>query len=132
MNKEKKNLIVFGYGLAVILGLISLHVWRDHGWHLAHTILFPCIAALILITTIRYPLLKPLYKQWMKGAHFIGSVITGAILSVLFYVVFGIAGIILRLIKKDLLDKRIDKSVDSYWINREQVAFKRSDYTRQF
>jgi len=132
MDKEKKQLIVFGYGLAVILAIISFHVWRHHGWHIVHVLIFPCIVGLILVTAINYKALKPLYAQWMKVAHLIGSVITGILLSILFYLVFGIAGIVLRLLGKDLLDRKVDHNARSYWINRERVEFNRTDYTRQF
>lgn len=132
MDKEKKNLVVFGYGLAVILGFISFKIWHDHGWGIMHIVLFAGILALVLVTMLRYRSLKPFYTQWMKGAHFIGNVITGIILSVLFYFVFGIAGIVLRLLKKDLLDQKLDYAVDSYWIKKEQIDFDQSHYTRQF
>ena len=132
MDNEKKQLVVFGYGLAVILSLISVHLWRHHGWHIAHVILFPFIITLIFLTAVRYSLLRPFYRQWMRGAHFIGSLITGVILSLLFYLVFGVAGIILRLLRKDPLDQRIDRAVNSYWTSKDQVAFDKNDYTRQF
>jgi len=132
MDQEKKQLVIFGYGLAVILSLISVHLWRHHGWHSAHVILFPCVITLILLTAGRYSILRPFYRQWMRGAHFIGSIITGVVLSLLFYLVFGVAGVILRLIRKDLLDQRIDRAIDSYWINKDQAAFDKNDYTRQF
>ena len=132
MKNEKKQLIVFGYGLAIILGLIAFHIWRHHSWQLAHVILFPCIIALILVMAMQYTLLEPLYKQWMRVAHLIGSVITAILLSVLFYLIFGIAGIILRLLRKDLLDQRIDHAASSYWINKDQIDFNKDHYTRQF
>lgn len=132
MNNEKKNLVVFGYGLAVILGFISFKIWHDYGWAVAHIVLFVCISALVIVTALRYKLLKPLYVQWMKVAHFIGNIITSLILSVLFYFVFGIIGIILRLLKKDLLGQRMDYAADSYWIKKEQIDFDQSHYTRQF
>jgi len=88
MNNEKKNLVVFGYGLAVILGFVSFKIWHDHGLVIMHLVLFICISALVIITALRYKSLKPFYTQWMKGAHFIGNVITTLVLSFLFYFVF--------------------------------------------
>jgi len=132
MDKEKKNLIVFGYGLAVILGFFSFKIWHDHGWVAVHIILLACISVLVAITLLRYKLLKSFYTQWMKGAHFIGNIITCLVLSILFYFVFGIVGIILRLLKKDLLDQRMNYAADSYWIKKEQIDFNQSHYTRQF
>ena len=132
MDKEKKNLVVFGYGLAVILSFISFKIWHEHGWIAVHAILIVGAVILAAITMLRYQLLKPFYVQWMKGAHFIGNVITGFVLSVLFYLVFGVAGIVLRLLKKDLLDQRLNYAADSYWIKKEQIDFDQNHYTRQF
>ncbi len=133
MGQEKKQLTVFGYGVAVILFLVSIHFWRHHdGWHVAHGVLLPGIVAMIVFTAVNYRSLRSLYKRWMSVAHFIGSVITAVILSLLFYLVFGIVGIILRLLRKDLLDRKIDRTVHSYWVNKDQVAFDPNDYTRQF
>lgn len=81
---------------------------------------------------IRVEWLKPVYTQVMKAAHLIGTVITGLILSVMFYCVFGVVGIVLRVLKKDLLDQRINTVADSYWIKREKIDFNKSHYTRQF
>ncbi len=132
MDHTKKQLLVFGYGLAALLSLVSVHLWRQHGWYPAHFMLLPCIIALIFVTAVRYSLLPPLYRLWMKGIHFIGSIITGIVLSVLFYLGFGIAGIVLRIMGKDLLDQKIDPDASSYWIHKERVNFEKEHYTRQF
>lgn len=132
MDQEKKQLKVFGYGLAIILGLVAFHLWRHHGWQAAHIVIFPYIVVLIVVTGLRYSLLRPLYKQWMRIAQLIGGMITGVILSILFYLVFGVVGIVLRLLRKDLLDQRIDRAIDSYWVNKDQVTFDKNNYMRQF
>lgn len=132
MDKEKKNLSVFGYGLAVILVFVSFRLWRHYGLNATHALLFPGIIALVFVTGTRYDLLRPFYRQWMKAAHFIGSIITGLVLSILFYLVFAPIGILLRLLRKDLLDQKIDHTVNSYWIKKEQVNFDKNHYTRQF
>jgi len=132
MENVKKNLKVFGYGLAVILTFIAYKVWHDHGWLLIHALFAVAIASFIVVTKINYEWLKPLYKRWMVVAHFIGNVITSIILSVMFYFVFGIAGLILRLLRKDLLDRQLDFTADSYWIKRKQIKFEQEHYIRQF
>ena len=132
MDKEKKNLLVFGYGLATIFVFISFRLWHNHGLNAMHALLFPCIIVLVFMTGMRYDLLRPFYRQWMKVAHFIGSVITGLVLSALFYLVFAPVGILLRLLRKDLLDRKADHAVNSYWIKKEQVDFDKNHYTRQF
>ena len=77
-------------------------------------------------------LLKPVYNIWMPAAHFIGSVISGIILSVVFYVTFGISGIILRLLRKDLLDQKICINKESYWTRKDEGVFDKERYTKQF
>jgi len=132
MDKEKKNLTVFGYGLALILAFVSYRIWHHHGWVSAHALLIVCAVALVIVTAVNYLWLRPVYKKWMVVARFIGAVITGIILSVMFYLVFGITGIILRFLRKDLLDRQIEPPRQSYWIERTSVPFDQSHYTRQF
>jgi hypothetical protein len=132
MVNEQKNLKVFGYGLAVILAFFSYKVWRDQGWAAVHAILFVGMFSFIFVTAARYQALKPLYTRWMKATHGIGTVVTGIILSVMFYGVFGIAGLILRFMRKDLLDRNWDPAAASYWIPKEPAAFDPEHYTRQF
>ena len=132
MVNEQKNLKVFGYGLAVILGVIAYKVWRGHGWVSLHAVLFAGMFALILVTAARYQALKPLYVRWMNVAHGIGAVVTGIVLTFLFYAVFGVAGLILRLMRKDLLDREWAPAAASYWIPKEQATLEKEHYTRQF
>ena len=132
MSDEKKNLKVFGYGLAVILGLVSFKVWRTRGWGLVHVLLIAGSIWFILVTKVNYEALKPLYTRWMKVAHFIGAVITGIILSIIFYFMFGLVGVVLRILRKDILDRKVDPGARTYWVPKEQAAFVPEHYTRQF
>lgn len=178
MEKEKKNLYAFGYGLALLIPLIvtlhsidhGLNVWAVIGlfvlvmfmitkmilirpvlniWVLIAqlyvfvlgikhgfsnlTLLFLGISVLILVVTIiKAELLKPIYVQWMKIAHFIGTAITGLMLSLMFYLIFGIAGIVLRLLKKDLLNEKLEPHERSYWIKRTKNSSGKKYYENQF
>ena len=76
-------------------------------------------------------------KQILSYYPEIYLVISGIILTMLDLPmvgmgVFGIVGIILRLLKKDLLDQRMNYAADSYWIKKEQMDFNQNHYTRQF
>jgi hypothetical protein len=132
IKTEKTHLTVFGYGLAFILGIIAVKIWFDSGWRTIHAVLSAGIITLILATSLRHDLLKPVYTRWMRIVHLIGNVLTALILSILFYFVFGISGIILRLLKKDLLDQRIDRTANSYWIQKDRIHFDKTHYVRQF
>ena len=70
---------------------------------------------------------------WMQSLFYgIGAVVTGIVLTFLFYVVFGVAGLILRLMRKDLLYREWAPAAASYWIPREQATLEKEHYTRQF
>lgn|SRR3989338_2383184 len=131
MKNEGKNLKVFGYGLGLILGFIGWRVSREHGLNFTVIVLWVVAAGFVLITSIDYRLLKPFYTQWMKVAGVLSKMITGFLLVVIFYTIFLITGIILRLLKKDFLNRAIDSSLPSYWIDRKD-AVKKEDYQKQF
>ncbi|MBU0468369.1 MAG: hypothetical protein KKD07_02870 [Candidatus Omnitrophica bacterium] len=182
MDKKTKDLLAFGYGLALIIpfliilhsmkysmsfssffmvfaaGLIfllyvvtriinlkpSINIWIlspqfcvltfkiIHGAGFVSTFLLT-LSAIILILTIHKPnSLEPFLEAWMKCAHFIGSIIANVILIIFFYCVLSPVGIIFRLIKKDLLDKKIDHDVGSYWNIEKEVTFNKEHCLRQF
>ena len=52
--------------------------------------------------------------------EFIGGVISKIIMFALYFGVFTPYSIFLKIIGKDLLNKKIDKSRESYWTEREK------------
>ena len=132
MDKEKKNLLVFGYGLALILSVISVNLWRTHGLLWTHAVLLPGIVTLVLLTAFRRDILKHFYARWMQAAHVIGTVVTGVILSLVFCAIFAPVGIVLRLLGKDFLDREFDGNAQSYWLERTLEDFSPKRYTQQF
>jgi uncharacterized membrane protein YraQ (UPF0718 family) len=131
-QQEKKNLLVFGYGVGILLTIFSNHWAKHHGWGTINWVFLVIAFGLVIVTFLNYLAIKPFYKQWMKVAHAIGTVITTLILTVLYYCVFGIAGIMLRLLRKDLLDRRLDPKASTYWIARPQKSFDQVSYTKQY
>ncbi len=41
-------------------------------------------------------------------------------------------GVFMRLIRKDLLGRRLNKDAKSYWIKKEREGFAQKQYERQF
>lgn len=65
--------------------------------------------------------LKFLYGLWMKFAHALGRINSFILLTVFYVVVFGIARMVIFVLRKDLLDERW-KDRSSYWNKREKIA----------
>src|SRR3989339_1040012 len=68
----------------------------------------------LLIAYTRPALISPLYSSWMKIGHIMGSISSKIILSVLFYGIFTPIAIVLRLQGKDLLNKKLNTTENSY------------------
>ena len=131
-NREEKKLVVFGYGLVVILLLLSLRLWFKHGMMVVHWVFIPVAITFFWLTKWQRDKLKPIYTYWMRAAHFLGTVMTMVVLFIVYFFLFGAFGIFFRLIKKDLLDRKIEPQRNSYWIKREVTPFDKKRYTRQF
>jgi len=80
------------------------------------------ISASFFITSFAYPeiyLRTKFYPLWIKFGEFMGK-INGFIISfILFYGIFTPVGMVLKLMKKDLLFKRFDATQKSYFIDRK-------------
>ena len=79
------------------------------------------IIALIfnIIAFTKPQILTRFYQIWMKFGEFIGGIMSKIMMTILYFLFFTPISIFLKIIGKDLLDKRIDKSQTSYWIERE-------------
>lgn len=132
MDQAKKHLLVFGYGLSVLISLLTVRHGIKHDFTWISYVLLGCAGIIFLLSVFRYQWLKPVYDKWMVVAHFIGTVTTAIILFILFYFVFGFVGIMLRLLNKDLLDRKIDSQKVSYWKDKERNIYNRENYLKQF
>ena len=126
-----KDLRQFGLVLTGILGLFGLiHFLKGH------TSAYPWfwgIAIVVLLSSIVSPrILRPVYNVFIKIAHALGWFNTRLILIVVYYVLLTPIGLIMRVFGKDPLDKKIDKDVDSYWIDRSEIVVTKETLEKQF
>ncbi len=132
MEPQKKHLKVFGYGLAVICVWISFKLRHQPGIVGIHFLLGALAAGLTILTTWQHQRLLPFYRRWMKVAHAIGQVVSTVLLSLIFYLIFGAVGIVLRILRKDILDQKQDAALTSYWNQRDRQEFVKERYRQQF
>ena len=130
IKSGRKELRQFGYTMGIVLGVFGgLFLWRGKEWYSY----FVALSVLFFFLALVFPLLlKPIHKLWMSLAVLLGWFMTRVILSVLFYVVITPIGFIMRMSGKDLLNRKIEKGSESYWIVRKKVAHNREDYEKQF
>lgn len=128
----KKELRKFGItvGLVlVILGFLFQYVWDNPTVYM----ILGSIGALLVFFGVLFPkVLLPIHKAWMSLAIILGFIMTRVILSILFYVVVTLIGLIAKIAGKDFLDRKIDRKKESYWNKREKIEYHKELTERQF
>ena len=118
-KKSDRDLKNFGLIWAVIFLIIAfLPFFKAHEirfWALYTSLSFIAIS---LIYPNFYQQIY-FYQGWIKFGNLIGKINSKIIILILFYVIFMPIGIILKILRKDLLRKKIDKLSTSYFIDRE-------------
>ena len=107
----------FGLLFFVVFLIVSL-------WPLTHEgsirIWSVIISAVFLILgLINSRLLTPLNVLWFKLGMILGAIISPIVMGIVFFLVVTPTGFILRIMGKDLLNKKYDKEKETYWIKRE-------------
>ena len=64
-------------------------------------------------------LLTPLNILWFKLGILLGKVFAPIAMGIVFFAVVTPIGIIMRLLKKDILKKKYNKKLNSYWIDKD-------------
>lgn len=127
-KKRTKELKGFGFSSALALNILGfIMYYRDR----EHFIWFTGIGSINVIFAIVYPkLLAPLKRILDNVISSTGRLINAISLVTVFYLIFAPIGILLRILRKDILHQRIDKTVDSYWIKRKENIFPKTFYER--
>ena len=64
-------------------------------------------------------LLTPLNKLWFKFGIALGAVIAPIVMSIIFFLAITPIGLLMKILGKDLLNKKINKEKNTYWIKRD-------------
>jgi len=113
ISSERNFAIVFAIFFAIV-GFYPLYFDdKIHTWAFI-------ISPIILIMGLYAPHLLILPNRlWNKFGFLLGAIVSPIIMALLYYLTFTPTGIIMRFLGKDLLNEKIDKTADSYWIKRK-------------
>ena len=62
--------------------------------------------------------LTPLNRTWFKFGLVLGKIISPIIMGFVFFIVVTPIGLILKIMGKDIINKKYDKKKSTYWIKR--------------
>lgn len=130
LKSDKIELRKFGITVGVVLLLIAGFLfWKER----ASFSWFAAIGgALIVLGLIAPVVLKPVHRVWMTFAVVMGFIMTRVILTVLYYGLFTPVALMLKLLGKDLLEEKWDKTATSYWVKRKPASFDPAAVERMF
>ena len=105
----------FGLVFFVVFLLISIYPILKDGniriWSLIISFIF------LVLGLLNSNLLSPLNKLWFKFGLFLGKIISPIIMGIIFFLVVTPIAVIMRLLKKDLLNLKFEEN-NTYWIDK--------------
>ena len=130
IKETKKDLRKFGLTVGGVLLIISVLLFY---FEKTSAIYFATIGGLLFVSGIAIPkILKPLNKIWMGLAIVLGFFMSRLILTVLFYIALTPISLVAKLVGKQFMILKYDKSAKTYWEKRKIIQKKQIDYERQF
>ena len=106
----------FGIVFFLVFLIISLYPLTFNEalakWALVISIIF------LALGLINSKILTPLNRLWFKFGIFLGRIISPIIMALIFFLVVTPIGLIMRLLRKDLLNLKYNKKTKSYWIEK--------------
>jgi len=109
----------FGLVFFFVFLIVSLWPLINEGspryWSIVIAVIF------LILGLLNSKLLTPLNKLWFKFGLFLGFIISPIIMGIIFFLVIAPTGLVMKLMGKDLLDKKYDNKKKSYWINRTKT-----------
>jgi len=105
----------FGIVFFIVFLLITLYPLTYNGeiriWSAIISLIF------LVLGLLNSKILTPLNKLWFKFGIFLGKIISPVIMGIIFFLVVTPIGLIMRLLGKDVLNLKYNKS-KSYWIEK--------------
>jgi len=120
----------FGFVLALIFCFLgAVHFLKKHT---ISALFFVMGISTFLAAIFSSRVLKPFYLIFSRIAKIIGWVNTRIILILVYYLLLTPIGLLMKCLRKDLLNIKFREKVRTYWIERTNVKASADDLRRQF
>lgn len=129
LNFHKKTLRKFGVTMGIaFLVICSLFFFRQKYTGVMYNLVVSF--AFFIMGLVLPTFLKPVYIAWMRLAFILSWINTRIILVAMFYLIFTPIGLVMKLFRIDLLERK--KKKGTYWKKKEKVDFNPLNYERRF
>ena len=120
LNKSKIKISSnrsFGLVFFAVFLIIALWPLASEGsiriWSVIISLVF------LILGLINSKLLTPFNLLWFKFGIILGAIVAPIVMGIIFFLVVTPIGLVLRIMGKDLLNKKYDKKRKTYWIKRD-------------
>ena len=121
----------FGFVFAVVFAVTGIYLYFDNSG--VYPIWTGVVSFLFLIIAISRPhLLAPLNKAWTKLGIVLQKIVSPIVLGAMYFLILTPFGLGLRLLGKDLLSLKLDKTAISYWVDRSLPGPSSTSMKNQF
>ena len=104
------------FGLVFFTVFLIISIWPlmyenpIRVWSLLISIIF------LILGLANSKILTPLNQLWFKFGMLLGSIISPIVMVVIFFILITPIGLFMKIMNKDLLNKKYDKKKITYWI----------------
>jgi hypothetical protein len=125
LSEQKRHITVktgseksFGIVFAIVFLLIGIYPLIDGSeirfWSLIIALIF------FMLAYVAPQYLSVPNKLWFKLGFLLGAVVSPIVMALVYYSTVVPIGMFMKLLGKDLLNKKLDNSAKTYWIERDQ------------
>ena len=111
----------FGIVFFIVFLLIAVYPLINNGelriWSLILSLAF------LILGLLNSKILYPLNKIWFKFGLLLGRIVSPLVMVIIFFLVVTPIGLLMRILNKDLLNLKFNKS-KSYWIEKNEQKSK--------
>ena len=124
INMQEKSKIKISsnrsFGIVFFIVFLIVAIWPlMHGdqirsWSAVISLIF------LILGVLNSKLLHPLNLLWFKLGILLGSIVAPIAMGIVFFLVITPIGIFMKMLGKDLLQKKYDVKKKTYWMKREK------------
>jgi endonuclease/exonuclease/phosphatase (EEP) superfamily protein YafD len=120
----------FGMVFSAAFALVGLYLVSEGHTHYEWAFLVSI--TFLLIGLLKPALLKPLNIIWLKFGLLLSVITIPLTMGLVFFLIVTPTGFIMRALRKDLLNLKLDRAEKSYWVERDPPGPKAESMVNQF
>ena len=106
------------FGLVFFIVFLILGFWPITDGREIRIWLVVISLVFLILGMMKSKLLTPLNQLWFKIGMMLGAIVAPIVMGAVFFLVVTPIGIFMRLMGKDLLNRKYNKKKETYWITR--------------